>query len=121
MCLFWSFVVWFLQFCVHSYKIDKDIFILYDSGTGKGSESVFTNLGEILSDSNKQKLRNGKVRRVTVDAVVLFHPDNNHYGGFKYLLEKKRIGANDLYLFVPQFRHHLGELLRTSPLNMGTQ
>ena len=99
-----------LQFCVRSYKIDKDFSILYDSGIGKSWKSVLTSLVEILP-KDKIERKGRKVCCVTVDAVVLSHPDKDHYGGFKRLLEKKKIKADDLYLVVSQFCHHFPEFL----------
>ena len=112
MCLLWLFVIWFLEFCVHSYKIDKDFFILYDSGlSAESGESILTNLRKILPVSKKDVPRRGKVRDVEVDAVVLSHPDNDHYGGFEYLLKKDSIEAKHLYLNVNQFTQHLRQFL----------
>ena len=48
---------------------------------------------------------------IKVDAVVLSHPDIDHYHGFETLLGNGKIKARCLFLSVPQFFRHAPEFM----------
>ncbi len=72
----------------------KKFFYLIDGGLGCNDTPPYTNLEKTLRE--KKRLKQGKTKGETVldlDAIIITHPDKDHYGGVNDLIAKYTINC----------------------------